>query len=189
MNYVCEIASARASVAHDSLVSFERESARLATAFRHAMRGVASTVTIVSTCDALGRNHGMAATAFSAVSMDPPTALVCINSNASIHEHLLGGRVFCINVLNVASQELVASFSGSAKGEDRFRFGHWEAHLELQAPYLLDAQSNVLCRIASIAKVGTHSVVVGEVIAVRSGGDFAPLVYADGRYGMVSGLS
>jgi flavin reductase (DIM6/NTAB) family NADH-FMN oxidoreductase RutF len=50
----------------------------LSEAFRQAMRRVASTVNVISIC-VNGEPLGITATAFSVISMDPPSLLICIN--------------------------------------------------------------------------------------------------------------
>ena len=59
--------------------------ANLTTAFRDAMRRMASTVTIITATD-FGRHHGMTVTAVTSVSMDPPSLLVCLNNRTRLHD-------------------------------------------------------------------------------------------------------
>ena len=81
--------------------------------FRLAMRKVASSVTIVTTRDAAGMPHGMAASGVIPVSMDPPSMLVAINRSASLHPVLQASRRFCVNVLADHQHHLLAPFSQS----------------------------------------------------------------------------
>ena len=53
------------------------------TAFIHAMRGVAASVTVVTTNGKAGR-RGATVSAFCSVSADPPTILVCLNKSSGI---------------------------------------------------------------------------------------------------------
>lgn len=157
------------------------DSARVAQDFRLAMRRLAATVTLLSTHGRDGRRHGMAATAVTSVTMDPPTVLVCINRNASIHEPLLEREQFCINVLMEGHHALVGTFSGQKSGEERFAGGGWDAHESNGLPYLADAQSSLFCRVETVTQVGTHSVILARVIDARVADPVAPLLYADGR--------
>lgn len=149
--------------------------------FRHALRRLAATVTIVTTADSSGQRHGMTATAVNPVSMDPPTLLICVNHSASIHSPLLEKRQFCVNVLTTAHCDLVAAFSGKKVGEERFLVGAWHSDHVNGAPYLKDAQSNLFCDIESVTSVGTHSVILARVIEARASDLIAPLIYSDGR--------
>jgi flavin reductase (DIM6/NTAB) family NADH-FMN oxidoreductase RutF len=156
--------------------------------FKRAMRRLAATVTIISTTDKTGARHGMAATAVSSVSMDPPSLLVCINHSASIHGPLTTGKYFCVNVLTTEHEDLVSAFSGRLQGSDRFSVGRWYDDGPTNAPYLDNAQCNLFCEIDSIVSAGTHSIVIAKVTAVRVAESIAPLVYTDGKLGGTQAL-
>ena len=49
----------------------------------NAMRGVTSTVSIIS-AKSDGERHAMTATSVTSLSLDPPAMLVCVNKDASI---------------------------------------------------------------------------------------------------------
>lgn len=149
--------------------------------FRLAMRRTAATVTLITTADASGKRHGMAATAVNSVTMDPPTLLICVNQGASLHAPLLASGRFCVNVLMFEHHPLVACFSGQKTGETRFETGDWGREDASGLPYLNGAQSNLFCEVVSVTTVGTHSVVIAAVTAVRVADAMAPLLYADGR--------
>jgi flavin reductase (DIM6/NTAB) family NADH-FMN oxidoreductase RutF len=148
--------------------------------FRRAMRGVAATVTVITTVGSDGRRYGLTATAFSPVSMDPPTLLACINTNASLHKALLESRRLCVNVLTTANNHLVGPFSGMLKGEDRFTVGEWSAN-EDGLPYFPEAQSNFFCRVDQLILVATHTIAVARVTDVRSSETTDPLLYLNGH--------
>ncbi|MDH5234894.1 MAG: flavin reductase family protein, partial [Gemmatimonadota bacterium] len=58
--------------------------------FRSALGRFASGVTVLTMRDAEGKDHGMTATAFSSLSLDPPLVLVCIDKAASMAGPLEG---------------------------------------------------------------------------------------------------
>lgn len=163
-------------------------SSDLVAEFKRAMRRLASTVTIISTADKSGGRHGMTATAVSSVSMDPPSLLVCINHSASIHSPLTTGKHFCVNVLSTDHEELVSAFSGKLTGSDRFNVGRWYDDALTDSPYLENAQCNLFCEVDSIVSAGTHSIVIGKVVAVRVAEGIAPLVYTDGKLSAIQAL-
>jgi flavin reductase (DIM6/NTAB) family NADH-FMN oxidoreductase RutF len=147
--------------------------------FRHAMRTLASAVSVVTTAHE-GRRHGMTVTAVSSVSMDPPSLLVCINRAAGLHAPLLATRRFCLNILRADQAELAQAFGGGRAGEQRFALGDWREAEGL--PCLDGAQANVLCEVDGVFRYATHSIVVGLVTAVRVADVVTPLIYQDGRY-------
>lgn len=154
--------------------------ADVAQQFRLAMRRMAATVTILSTADDAGLPHGMAATAVSSVTMDPPTLLVCVNRSASLHAPLLARRRFCVNVLATRHEGLVGAFSGKLSGQERFALGDWGTDAATSLPYLRDAQCNLFCEVQGVVPVGTHVVVLARVSAASSHERVAPLLYVDG---------
>ena len=156
--------------------------------FRKAMRRLAATVTLISTTDASGQRHGMAATAVNSVTMDPPTLLICINHSASVHQPLIESGRFCINVLMPSHHELVGFFSGLKTGEERFKTGDWQLDDATGLPYLHGAQCNLFCRVASVTTVGTHSVIIATVGSVQMADEVTPLLYANGRLHAVGDL-
>lgn len=158
----------------------------ITTAFRQIMRGVASTVTALSTADA-GQRYGMIATAVMSVSMDPPSLVVAINQSASIHEPLSRGKLLCVNVLSKNQDAISRHFSKSG-GDDRFKKGLWRAYSGDRdafrgVPYLPDAQTAMFCKITKEVSFGTHSLFIATVEEVVSNFEATPLVYCDGAYG------
>jgi len=153
----------------------------VASRFKHAMRGVAATVAVITTADAQGGFHGMSATAFNSVSMDPPMAVVCVNMNASMALPLEERGAFCINILRQQDLAICEPFSRSDLKHRRFQEGTWEADAR-GLPYLRGCQSVVVCDTATLMRHGTHLVVIGEVVDVVPGDARDPLVYFDGRF-------
>lgn len=149
----------------------------LAGAFRAAMRRMAATVTIVSARHR-GVSYGMTATAVTSVSVEPPSLLVCVNHDASIHAPLWESGRFCISLLGIGHDEYCHTFSGRECGESRFESGNWRD--EDGIPYLADAQANLFCTVAKRIRYGTHTVFIGHVTHVRVDDQPSPLVYVNG---------
>jgi len=147
-------------------------------AFRTAMRRLASSVAIVALHDQVLR--GMTATSLVSVTMDPPTLLICVNRSASIHAHLRVAREMSVNLLSVAQASIADAFAGKVSPDERFRHGEWQDCDGI--PYLVGAQANVLCRIASLTVVGSHTMILAEVHRVSVSDSLSPLLYCDGGY-------
>ena len=62
----------------------------------------------------------MTATAVSALSMEPPSMLVCVNRSATFHAALSQSDAFAINVLSRSHVDISRLCSGEAKGDSRF---------------------------------------------------------------------
>lgn len=151
-----------------------------------AMRGLASSVTILSTVDAQGRRNAMTATSTTALTMEPPAMLVCVNRATSFFATLSEGADFAINILAADQAPLATLCASGAKGEDRFACGGWRED-DRRIPYLADAQAAILCAQDGQMRYGTHAIVIGRVRAVHLPRAIDPLVYADGGYRVLGG--
>ena len=147
--------------------------------FLRAMRGITSTVTVVSAKD--GENkQAMTATSVVSLSLDPPTMLVCINHEASIHNVMKKGLGFCINILSVGQEDLADICSIKEKERQRFLEGNWSEFDGI--PYNEDSQSNMFCYCIKTMEHTTHTIYFGEIVKVFNQNNFNPLLYKDGNY-------
>lgn len=152
----------------------------VATAFRDAMRRVASSVTLVTTRDAEGFPHGMAASAVIPVSMDPPAILVAVNRGSGLHPALSEQGRFCVNLLAGTHHPLLGAFSQSSRREERFVTGDWQDGSDA-LPCLSSALAAVLCEVDQRVEYATHTLFIGRVTDVRlADGHPDPLVWFDG---------
>lgn len=152
----------------------------LAADFKAAMRQLAATVTLVTTAED-GAHHGMPATAVSSLSADPPSLLVCINRQASMHGPTSRSRHLCVNLLATAQAGLCAEMS-ARRGADRFAVGDW--HIGRHGlPYVADAAANLFCAVDAALDYGTHTIFVGRIEEIFVASDADPLVFHAGRMG------
>ncbi|MEP9374264.1 flavin reductase family protein [Mesorhizobium sp. KR1-2] len=149
--------------------------------FRTAMRKFTGIVSLVTSCTADGEWRGMAATAVTSVSLQPPTCLICVNRDTTLHSAVLASRRFCINAMHQEHHDLMWSFTSSRHRDSRFRSGRWREGRD-GMPFLEDAQSNVFCEVVRSLSVGTHDVILGRVVEVMTRPDHDPLLYGDGTY-------
>lgn len=156
--------------------------------FRDAMRRLASSVMIVTSRDLEGQPHGMVASSVIPVSMDPPSMLVAVNRDASLHQVLLRSRRFCVNLLADHQHHLLAPFSQSALRSQRFRSDDWcdsWSYDTEQLPWLPEAPAIVECAVELATEYGTHTLFVGRVLNVHctstTTSDVAPLVWLAGQ--------
>lgn len=133
--------------------------------FREGMSRLGAAVSLITTDGPAGR-YGMTASSVCSVTDSPPTLLVCINKNASIHDLLVENGVLGVNVLAADHQALSDQFARSAKGVDRFALGEW-VEGETGVPLLADANVAFDCRVSGRQEEGTHSVFFCKVEAVR----------------------
>ena len=147
--------------------------------FLRAMRGITSTVTVLSAKDGTSK-EAMTATSVASLSLYPPTMLVCINHEATIHNIMKEGLGFCINILSVGQEGLADICSIKGKEEQRFLEGNWSELDDI--PYNKDSQSNMFCNCIKAIECTTHTIYLGEIIEVFNQSSFNPLLYKDGNY-------
>jgi len=147
--------------------------------FIQAMRGITSTVTVVSAKRGSSQ-QAMTATSVASLSLEPPSMLVCINHEASIHQVMDKGLGFCINVLTIGQQNVAEVCSHKEKEDQRFLEGNWSV-LE-GIPYNTDSQSNLFCQCVDTIRHKSHTVYIGEITKVINKNISEPLLYKDGNY-------
>jgi flavin reductase (DIM6/NTAB) family NADH-FMN oxidoreductase RutF len=121
--------------------------------------------------------YGLAVNAFSSLSIEPPTALVCVASTSATHPRLFLGETLAVNILAHDQVDVMRSFARS--GGDKFSGLRWRsgqsgcpiidgvsAHLELQIEHRLPAY--------------THTIFIGHVIQAAATGT-PPLIYLGGQ--------
>ena len=150
--------------------------------FRIAMSRFASGVTVVTTKSDAGQPSGITVSAFASLSLEPPLVLVCIDKRASIHDLLVEGRYFAVNVL--AEEQEIISRRFASRDTDRFS-GTGYTDGVTGVPILSDVLAAIECRIVHTYPGGDHTIVVGEVerTAVEDG---KPLAYFRGGYAQLA---
>jgi flavin reductase (DIM6/NTAB) family NADH-FMN oxidoreductase RutF len=149
--------------------------------FARALAQHASSVCVITTCHD-GQRFGLTATAVSAVCAAPPRLLVCVNTAGVTHARIAASRRFCVNVLAEDQERIAKCFAGMAgKDVDRFALGEWQ-QLATESPALAEAAAAIDCHVVAQLDQFSHSIFIGEVIAVavRPGKD--PLLYAARRF-------
>ncbi len=155
----------------------------LGEAFKQAMRRMAATVNVISIC-VDGKPMGITATAVSAVSMDPPSLLVCVNQAASVHPWIEDVTHFNVNVLHRDQADVATIFADRKLEAERFIRG-WDNDC-ITPPRLRGAQASILCRRIDHHRFGTHSIFIGVVEEVVARPEIDPLIYLDGKFGACS---
>jgi flavin reductase (DIM6/NTAB) family NADH-FMN oxidoreductase RutF len=151
--------------------------------FRSAMRELSGGVSVITV--GIGNDRsGMTATSVSALSLDPPTLIVCVNKTSSTWPLLLRHRSFGVNILHAGHEGVAERFSGrkGETGERRYGDDRWIT-LETGASLLADALAALDCELEEAIDRHSHAIVIGRVKAIRTGAAEQGLVYWRGRYG------
>ncbi|SMF62538.1 dimethylsulfide monooxygenase, small subunit [Xaviernesmea oryzae] len=148
--------------------------------FRHALRSVASSVAVITTCHE-GHLHGMTATAFSSVCADPPTVLIVVNQSTRSHPLISDSRAFVVNFLSQDQRHLGDFFS--AKTDDQFDSVAFTRGRN-GCPIIDGAAAYLDCETISESVCGTHTVFLARVVGAF-GANLSPLLYHNGAYRIV----
>ena len=152
------------------------------TTFRDVMAQWPSGVTVVTTL-VDGAWHGMTASSFSSVSLDPPLVSVCLDRRLYSHGLISSSGVFGINVLAKDQAEVARVFAGMVPGvEDRFAGESWTT-AETGTPLLDSALGWLDCRVVHEYPGGDHTIFVGEVVAGHAARRTAPLLFHSRGWG------
>lgn len=129
-----------------------------------------------------GRRFGLTATAVASVTADPPRIMVCVNRSGRTHEAIAAAGAFCVNVLAEDQDRIAMVFAGMGGADaDRFAQGDW-APMLTGAPALAGASAVFDCRLAETFAQSTHSMFIGEVVAVASRPGADTLLYGARRF-------
>lgn len=146
--------------------------------FRNALARFASGVTIVTTIDGDGRRWGFTASAFSALSLDPPMVVVCLATSADSHSAFTSAERYAIHILSAQQRELALHFA--RKGSDKF--AGCDSHLAADGlPAFAGALARISCTGHALHDGGDHSILVGRVDHAELG-EGAPLLHFDRRF-------
>ncbi|MEX3013812.1 flavin reductase [Acinetobacter baumannii] len=154
-----------------------------ATDFRNAMSLLTSAVSVVTTAG-MSYCFGFTASAVCSVTDTPPTLLVCMNQAASSHAHFLDNKILTVNVLGAHHEHISKAFSSKLTPEERFKHGEW-IELETGAPVLEDALVSFDCEIEQIQQVGTHTIFICPIVAIKQSQHDQSLVYFNRAYHQV----
>jgi len=153
--------------------------------FKAALGRFASGVTVVT----LGgeEDHGMTASAFCSLSLDPPLVLVCVKNGNTTHGKLLEAKGFGVNILGADQKDLSNRFAGWGFPPDQDKW----ADLDIGrgavsgAPLLPGALAHLDCSLYGTRDGGDHTIFIGQVENAESFGDrdsLNALLYFAGGY-------
>ncbi|WP_177431615.1 NADH-dependent FMN reductase RutF [Pseudomonas huaxiensis] len=148
--------------------------------FRSAMARLGAAVNVITT-DGPGGRAGFTASAVCSVTDEPPSLLVCLNRSASVYEIFKRNAVLCVNVLGAGHQDISNLFGGKTSMEERFAAATWHDGVS-GSPVMEQASVSFDCRLQQITEVGTHDILICEVLAIHSNQNAHSLIYFNREY-------
>jgi flavin reductase (DIM6/NTAB) family NADH-FMN oxidoreductase RutF len=146
--------------------------------FRRVCSRFASGVTVLNVVDSAGVTHGMTASSFTAVSLDPPLILVCVSSGTRFLEACKSVEHFGVNILDETQRALSERFAGS--GYDRFDGVNWTPGAT-GVPLFPGVLATMECARFGTFTAGDHEILIGKVLHAnwREG---EPLIHFGSQY-------
>lgn len=147
--------------------------------------GVAVVTTMVTEPDGARRPHGMTASSFSSVSLDPPLVSVCLGNHLPTRLMIEQAGVFALSFLGKDQAEIGRRFAGARPGEDRFAGLDWLTG-ETGCPMLADATGRLDCTVEHAYPGGDHTIFVGRVVDAAVPRITAPLLFHSRAWGQLA---
>ena len=153
--------------------------------FRQAMRAFVGNCSVL-TVGAGDQATGLVVTSGISLSADPPLILACVNRTSSSWPLFSPGAVFGWSSLGAGHQAVAERFSGfgGVKGPARYEGATWET--VNGARLLVGAATAFACTVEEMIDRATHSIVIGQVRAIRTTPDAGALIYWNGQYRSLS---
>jgi flavin reductase (DIM6/NTAB) family NADH-FMN oxidoreductase RutF len=145
--------------------------------YKAAGRRFASGVTIITVAHD-GEVHGMTASSFTTVSLDPPLVLASLERDSKTRKMIIGAEAFAVNILSREQEDIARSFSKAGVKS----FEGIPHHMGPSgAPFLEGALASLACCTKEVVEAGDHDLFIAEVACVEVH-DGEPLLYYDRDY-------
>jgi len=140
------------------------------------MASLASGVAVVTASRPDRRPCGLAATAVTSFSAEPPSLLVSVSHESRCHEALSASERFGVHLMRADELELAHVFAG--KGDDKFAGVDWR--WDGDVPELAGTLAYLRCRREANFERYDHTVLIGDIEDGRIE-EGEPLLYARRR--------
>jgi 3-hydroxy-9,10-secoandrosta-1,3,5(10)-triene-9,17-dione monooxygenase reductase component len=149
--------------------------------FRGILGRFATGVVAINAVDpATGRPAGLAANAFTSVSLDPPLVSFCVAHTSTTWPKLRAADLICVNILAASQREVCLRLA--AKGGEKFAGLGWTTSPG-GGPVIDGALAWLECSVEAEYVAGDHVIVVARVNRLDRHDDGEPLVFYQGGYG------
>ncbi len=151
-------------------------------AYKSAMRGLVGACSLITVGQGEVAN-GLVVTTGISLSAEPPMILACINRASSCWPLLGHDGVFGWQALGAAHQPVAERFSGKGglQGPARYAGADWVT-MASGVRLLADAPLAFDCTVDDMIDRGTHSILIGRVMQIRTEANSGALLYWDGQY-------
>lgn len=152
---------------------------------KQALGNFPTGVTVVTTGQGDAR-HGMTASSFNSVSLDPPLVLFSAGNDSSTLKELEKNGTFAINLLAADQGEVCYKFAKGTQTE-RFQGLDTRAAGTTGSPLLPGTLGHFDCEVHQIVPAGDHSIVIGRVVGLEHSQNGEPLTFWGGKLQITEG--
>ena len=151
--------------------------------FREVMSIFPSGVVVLTAFGDDGRPRGLTVSAFCAVSLDPPLALVCIDKTSNTLPAVQHTGGFTANILAAGREQLARRMA--TKLSDKFDRLDWDRPGSKAGGPILqnDTAAYAVCALRDTIEAGDHWILIGIVIEGAHKEGVTPMVFARRAYG------
>lgn len=157
---------------------------------RMALRGTAVNVSILTTRDRAGVNHGIAVTTAVPFSTHRPAMIVAVKHSASAYPAICESNYFCLNQIGADELDLLDKFVRSDLRSSRFTTGRWSMGPH-SLPYLDSATACFFCDVQGAHAHEDQTVFIGRIVGVKLANEdrrySEPLMWINGRAARLAG--
>ncbi len=150
--------------------------------FRDVMGSFPSGVVVLTAFGDDDRPRGLTVSAFCAVSLEPPLALVCVDMTSNTLPALSRSRGFTVNILAAGREQLARRMA--TKLTDKFDGIEWRRPAsKLGGPILEhDAAAYAVCTLRDTIEAGDHWVLIGLVTEGELFDGVTPMIFSRRTY-------
>jgi 4-hydroxyphenylacetate 3-hydroxylase, reductase component len=155
-------------------------------AFRDALGCFPTGVAVVTAAPVSGRvekqaapHFGITVNSFTAVSLDPPLLLWCLDRLSRRHEIFVRAERFTVSILGTEHKEVSSRL---ARPGEHALDGIALIETKSGPPALADSLAVFECATEKRIEAGDHTIILGRVLAFSRPSRSAPLIYFRGKY-------
>lgn len=154
-------------------------------AFRDVMSAFPSGVVVVTAYGQDGKPRGLTVSAFSAVSLEPPLALVCIAKTSNTLPAVQHTNGFTANILAAGREQLARRMA--TKASEKFDGLAWRRSESGRGGPILDGDTVAwaVCTLRETVEAGDHWVLIGSVVEGSHRAGVAPMIFSRREYGLI----
>jgi len=143
---------------------------------RKVASSFATGITVVTLNKPDGTMHGMTASSFLSVSLDPPLVSFCVKGNATIYKHLEIGKPVGISILSGDQEHISSHFAGMKESDQAIITKTLSSGVQV----IESALATYGTIVNKMIRVGDHYLILCEIKELERTSESKPLIYWSG---------